>query len=216
MQITIIGAGPGISQAVSRLFGSKGYKVALIARNAEKLEAEVAQLRADGIEAIYAVADASSENSLSRALDQINESVGEAAMILYNAFAPAYQSLEQETWESIQHQFNTNVGGAFQLLKKVLPSFKKQNGGKLFFTGGGLALYPQPGLVGLSMGKAALRNLVLGTAEGLKGTNVHVATLTITGFVHDADPKYNAAAIAEQYWSLFCQKPDEFVSELIY
>lgn len=30
MQITIIGAGPGISHAVAKLFGSKGYNIALI------------------------------------------------------------------------------------------------------------------------------------------------------------------------------------------
>lgn len=216
MQITIIGAGSGISHAVAKLFGSKGYKVALIARNEEKLKSEVTELQSAGIEAMYVIGDAGSEASLDEALNKIREAFGHADAILYNAYAPSYKTLEHETWESIQGQLAVNVGGAFNLLKKVLPFCKEQNKGKLFFTGGGLALYPQPNLVGLSMGKAALRNLILGTVEGLKGTGVHVATVTVCGFVNEKDPKYSPAAIAEQYWGLFNQQPGEFVTEVVY
>ncbi len=37
--VIIIGAGPGISYGVAEKFGKAGYRIALIARNEEKLKA---------------------------------------------------------------------------------------------------------------------------------------------------------------------------------
>ena len=54
----IIGAGPGLGEAVARKFGANGYGVGLIARNKTALVDQVARLGAFGIEARYAVADA--------------------------------------------------------------------------------------------------------------------------------------------------------------
>jgi len=216
MQITIIGAGPGISHAVARLFGGKGYQIALVARNEEKLKSEKSQLEAQGISCMYALGDAGNEISLNRALDAIQAEYGHAEMILYNAYARMLKPITGETWESILQQLNVNAGGAFHLLKRELPYCKKINQGKLFFTGGGLSLYPQPNLTGLGIGKAALRNLVMGTAASVQGTSIHIATVTVYGFVNDKDPKYNPTSIAELYWDLFIQKQKDFQTEVIY
>jgi NADP-dependent 3-hydroxy acid dehydrogenase YdfG len=216
MQITIIGAGPGISHAVARLFGAKGFQIALVARDEEKLKTEKAKLEAMGIQCMYAVGDAGDEASLNHAIDQIHADYGHAEMILYNAYARVMKPIGGETWESILQQLNVNAGGAFHVLKRELPYCKKINQGRLFFTGGGLSLYPQPNLTGLGIGKAALRNLVLGTAASVQGTNIHIATVTIYGFVNDTDPKYNPQSIAEIYWDLFMQKEKDFKTEVIY
>jgi NADP-dependent 3-hydroxy acid dehydrogenase YdfG len=216
MQITIIGAGPGISHAVARLFGAKGFQIGLIARNEEKLKAEKVSLESMGITCMCSVADAGNEISLYKALNEIEAKYGQAEMILYNAYARVLKPISGETWENIIQQLNVNAGGAFHVLKRQLPYCKKVNQGKLFFTGGGLSLYPQPNLTGLGIGKAALRNLVLGAAASVQGTNIHICTLTIYGFVNDKDPKYNPTSIAELYWDLFNQKEKDFQSELIY
>ncbi|WP_210522162.1 SDR family NAD(P)-dependent oxidoreductase [Hymenobacter terricola] len=217
MQITIVGAGPGISHSVAMLFGSKGYAVGLIARNEEKLQGEVAALAKAGITAAYAVGDAANEASLVAALAKLTRELGDADAVLYTALARAApKPLEAESWESIQQQLAVNVGGAFTVLKTYLPAYKQQNKGRLFFTGGGLSMAPSPVLVGLSMGKAALRNLVIGAALSVQGTNVQVTTLTVNGVVKDDDPKYSAPAIAEQFWHLFNQTPGHFEAEVIY
>jgi NAD(P)-dependent dehydrogenase (short-subunit alcohol dehydrogenase family) len=216
MQITIIGAGPGISRAVAETFGSKGFAVGLIARNEEKLKAEAEALKQQNIQAAYAAADASHEASLNQALDTIAATLGTADIVLYNAYAPIFKPLEAETWESLQQEFSVNVGGAFFVLKKFLPIYKQQGKGKLFFTGGGLALQPQPNLTGLSMGKAALRSLVLGTAQRFRNSDIHLATITIKGFVKEQDPQYNPKAIAAEFWRLYEQRQDEFETEVVY
>ncbi len=49
--IIIFGYGTGISKAVAQKFGKEGYKIGLVARNAEKLEKAILELKAQGIEA---------------------------------------------------------------------------------------------------------------------------------------------------------------------
>lgn len=215
MSAIIIGAGPGISQGVARLFGEKGFSIGLIARNETKLQEETEALRKQGIAAHYAVADSGNPVSLYAALDQLEADCGTPEMILYNASASVYKPLEEEDWESIVRQLDVNAGGAFHVLKRYLPKFKEHNKGKLFFTGGGLSLHPQPGMAGLALGKAAMRNLVLGTAAGLKYTQVHVATVTVCGFVKKDDERYTPAAIAGLFWKLY-QQQAPFETEIVY
>ncbi len=211
----IIGAGTGISQGVARLFGEKGFAIGLIARNEAKLKEETATLNRSGITAYYAVADTGNAAALYAALDQLEAKGGSPDLVHYNASASVYKPLEEEDWASIIQQLDVNAGGPFHVLKRYLPKFKEQNEGKLFFTGGGLSLYPQPGMAGLALGKAAMRNLVLGTAVGLKHSNVHVATVTVTGFVKKDDERYNPAAIAEIFWKLY-QQQAPYETEIVY
>jgi short-subunit dehydrogenase len=48
--IVIVGAGPGIGQAVAEKFGSNGFSVALISRRKQNLEKLTEELSAKGID----------------------------------------------------------------------------------------------------------------------------------------------------------------------
>lgn len=216
MQVTIIGAGPGISQSVAKLFGQKGYAVALVARQEEKLKELVDELTELKIRSMYVVADVTEEASLIAALEQTNATLGQADMVLYNASAMRVIDVLDEEWASIKAHMDINIGGAFYVAKQALPLMLAQNKGSLFFTGGGSALTPFPQIASLSIGKAGMRALVQALARRVEGTNVHVATVTVNGTVNPEHPKYNPDAIAEQYWTLFQQQPGEFQTEIIY
>ena len=214
--IVIIGAGPGISQGVARKFGTEGFRIALLARSESNLKGLVNDLKLEGIEAIYAVCDVADEVSLKNALSEIRQSAGHAEMILYNAAAVSVKDILDQDWESIKSNLDISVGGYFNLMKAVLPYCMANNTGKLFVTGGGFALQGDPQWTSLSVGKAALRNLVQAFQKRVEGTNVHIAQLTVCGYVNPQDEKYNPDAIAEQYWKLFNQKPGESDHEIIY
>lgn len=216
MQITIVGAGPGISQSVAKLFGQKGYAVALVARQEEKLKAQVEELTQLRIRTMYIVADVTDEVALTTALDQISAALGKPEMVLYNASAMRIVDVLDEDWISIKSHMDVNIGGAFFVAKQVLPTMLAAGKGKLFFTGGGSALNPSPAIASLSIGKAGLRALVQALAKRVADTGVHVATVTVNGTVNPADAKYNPDAIAEQYWTLFQQQSGAFQTEIIY
>lgn len=214
--ITIIGAGSGISLAVAKKFGSNGFRINLISRTESKLKELVSDLSLDQIEADYAVADASNEASIKDALKNLSLKFGHSEMILFNASALDVKDFLKQDWSKIKSTFDVNVGGAFHLLKTVLPFCIYNDKGKIFFTGGGLAFQGSKDWTTLSVGKAGLRNLVQAAQEKVKGSGVHIAQLTVCGYVDPNDGKYSPSAIAEQYWKLFTQKKGEYELEIMY
>ncbi|MCD0456389.1 SDR family NAD(P)-dependent oxidoreductase [Chryseobacterium sp. LC2016-27] len=214
--IVIIGAGPGLGYSVAQLFGSRGFKVSLIGRNEERLKDEVRSLQSENITADYAIADAANGKELSFALTSLGAKEDLPDVILYNAFSYVEKNLENESWDSIKNQLDVNVGGAFNLLKEVLPVARKTGKGKLFFTGGGFAIDPQPNFTGLSIGKAALKNLLGGTAKSVEETDIHIASVVICGTIGGEDPKYSPDRIAENYWDLYIQERAQYQEEIIY
>ena len=214
--VVIIGAGTGISYGVAQKFGNEGHRIALIARNEAKLKQLATSLQQEGIDVIYAAGDVAREDSLKGALDQISEAAGIADMILYNPSGASNKDILDLDWETIKDMLDISVGGYFNLMKMVLPSYLQQNHGKLFVTGGGLSLSGDPQMTALSMGKAAQRNLVQAFQKKVEGTHVHIAQVIVRGYVQPTDEKYNPAAIAEIFWKLFLQQPGEFEGEIIY
>lgn len=216
MNILILGAGSGLSRSVARLFGKNGFSVSLVARNENKLKDEVALLQGENITSDYFVADISDPQALSAVLSRFKSEGHLPDVILFNAFANAAGGFSQESWESLKKELDINAGAAFNLLKEMLPLYQKAGKGNLFFTGGGFGITPSPDYIGVSVGKAMLRNLVQAAALQMKDSDVHIATLTVMGFIGGEDPQYAPDKIAEEYWKLYNQKPGEFETEIIY
>lgn len=66
--IAIVGAGPGMGLAIARTFGSRGFDVALVARNQAKLDDLVGTLEAEGITAAGFPADVRDHDASTQAL----------------------------------------------------------------------------------------------------------------------------------------------------
>lgn len=205
-----------MSRSVARLFGSKGFAVSLVARNGKKLGEETALLQEMGIVADSHVADISDREALVSLLARLRQENRLPDVILYNAFANVAGGFGQESWESLKSELDTHVGGAFNLLKELLPVYRERGAGSLFFTGGGFGITPSPEYLGVGLGKAALRNLVQAAGMEAKGSGVHVATVTVMGFIGGEDPHYAPERIAEKYWELYNQQPEAFEWEIVY
>ena len=74
---------------------------------------------------------------------------------------------------------------------------------------------PAANYASLSLGKAALRNLTYSLAQELGGYGIHVATVTVYGFVQSGT-HYDPARIAEAYLRLHRQAPGHFQTELVF
>lgn len=216
MKITIIGAGSGLSRSIAKLFGENGFDITLVARTESKLQEEINFLHDFDINAQYLVTDISNNKSFSDLLESLKIPENLPDVIVFNAFINRQESIENETWESLKNQMDTNVGAAFTLTKTLLPEYINANKGTLLFTGGGLGIEPQSDFVGVSMSKAALRNFVLLAAQTTKNTNVHIGTVTVKGAIGGDDPFYDPDLIAQNFWKLYEQQPMQFETEIIY
>lgn len=214
--ITLVGTGDKMGLALARLFGKRGFAVVMISRNSEKLGHFQKQLAEEGIEAYYYIADVTNEVNFRSVFGYIQGSLGNVDVLIYNATAIRRSSLLEETPTLLLEDFRVNVIGAVIAAQEVLPAMEARKEGKIFFTGGGLSLYPDWQYGSLGIGKAGLRNAAYSLHQELKAKNIHVATVTICGYINPQDEKYSPTAIAEQFWTLYLQKQEDFEKEIIY
>lgn len=90
----------------------------------------------------------------------------------------------------------------------------KNGSGTVLLTGGGFALFPHPGYLSISIGKAGLRAQALGLFEAFKEQGIHVATVTVATFVNP-DSK-EASDVAEEFWKLYSQPKNAWTAEVTY
>jgi NADP-dependent 3-hydroxy acid dehydrogenase YdfG len=216
MNILIIGAGPGISYSVAKRFGREGFRVALVSRNSEKLAELVNRLAGEGIDALAATADVSNEQSLLEAVASLESQIGHPDVVVFNPSGFSMKELLEQDWDTIKWATDVSAGGLFHLMKIILPHCLSVGTGKILVTGGGTALKGVANMVALSVGKAAMRNLVQAFQERVEGTDIHIAQVTVCGHVRPDSEKYNPDLIAEIFWRLYLQQPGEYEMEVIY
>ncbi|WP_189000275.1 SDR family NAD(P)-dependent oxidoreductase [Deinococcus roseus] len=197
----IIGVGAGIGYAVAAKFARAGYQVALVARQAEKLEQYSQRIQSSGYQARSYSADAGNPESLKEVLQQIQQELGAVDTLVYNAASHHAGELVTLSDEAFLEDYRVNVLGAFVAVRSVLEGMRTLGGGTILLTGGGLALNPQSGLGSLSLGKAGLRGLALLLAEELRPYNIQVSTITVMGLVSPTTA-FSPNHIADKFWEI--------------
>jgi short-subunit dehydrogenase len=212
---TVIGAGSGISMAVAKRFSTAGYRVAVVARSAANVLKLADELQGAGTEAHGFAGDASSEGSLRKTFHEIHESLGPTEVLIYNAFALGQANPSELPAEQLAANFQVNVIGALVSAQCVIGDMKAAHRGTILFTGGGLALEPEPSYSSLSVGKAGMRSLAFSLHKELAPFDIHVATVTICGPVQEGT-RFNPGQIAEAFFELHRQPRGKWDREFVY
>lgn len=210
----IVGTGPGVSLAVARRFGRESYRIAMIARTSDSLASAHQALASEGIAAKDFRADAGDDTALRAAIDEVRAALGDPDVAVYNASAGHAGVPTSLTREDLIRDFDVNVTGAIVTAQECAPAMIKAGKGTILITGGGLALEPSVEIASLSLGKAAIRSLSFSLANELGPRGIHVATVTICGFVQPGT-HFAADLIAEEYWRLHNQAPSEWEREIV-
>ena len=181
--LLIVGAGPGISGATARRFGAEGFDVGLIARREEALAEVGADLRADGVRTEWATAQAGDPQALTAAVGQLVGTLGPVDVLLYNVSAGRQTTVPELSPEDLLTDLAVGVVGLQTAVRAVLPGMRELGSGTVLATGGGSADRPIVSMASLGVQKAALRALAEVQAAGLASDGIHVATVTVRGFV---------------------------------
>lgn len=199
-KIVVIGAGPGLGNAVARRFGKEGYEAVLVSRSLEKLNGYKKEFEGLDMPVSVHAADVTDIESLDAAIDSIKSEGGEPDVVVYNV---GITSMDEEplTAQDVVRHFAADVIGAYETIQKFdTPEFAEKHGA-IILTGGILAESPYPGYVALSMDKAALRNLALEKNQELADKGIFVGTVMVCGTVGSND-HLAPDNIAEAFWDL--------------
>lgn len=206
----ILGVGPLLGLSVTRRFARDGFRTAMVGLDAALLQ-EQAALTPD---AHAFLADLGEPGSVREVFRRIRETLGDADVLVYNASAGTRGVASGLDPLALQRDLRVNAVAPLEAVQEVLPAMRGTGKGTLLFTGGGLALKPQRDMASGSIGKAALRQLALCLADELAPEGIHVATVTVAGFVQRGTP-FNPDLIAETFWELHREPRAAWRSEIV-
>jgi short-subunit dehydrogenase len=197
LHLLIIGAGPGVGGAVARRFVRGGYRVTLLARNADRLAALVSDAAGATAAIDTVAADAGDPDGLRATLTSLYARGGAPGVLVYNAAALAPDSLLDSDVAHLQHAYNVDVIGAVVAAQVAAPRLRAAGAGTILFTSGD----PAPTLATLSLGKAALRSAATILCADLADDGIRVASITIAGTVAPGT-LFSPDRIADRYWTI--------------
>jgi len=191
----VTGAGPGTGTALARRFAADGYRVALLARDAARLEKLAAELPGA---AAFPV-DVGDLDALREALARVRERLGAPSVLLHNAVAGGFGSFESVTPEALEQRFRVNTTSLLVLAQELAPAMVAAGGGAIVVTGNTSAWRGKAAFAGFAPTKAAQRVLAESLARSLGPKGVHVAYVVID-------------AVIDVPWTrkMFPDRPDEF------
>lgn len=211
----VIGAGPGIGQAVSRRFGTEGYRIVLGSRRPERMARVAESLADDGIEVVPLDVDLDDLTGLRETLEYAADQWGDPEVLVYNAaLSPAVRPTNADP-TTLFDGFRVNVIGALVCAQAVADAMRGHGCGTILFTGDTHVLVPRPEAVVVGMGKAALRNATFALARELEPAGIHVATVTVAGTVAPGTP-FDPRYVAEEFWRVHCEPAGEWNTEVVF
>ena len=207
--LAIVGAGPGLGLSIAKTFGQHDFRVALIARNQEKLDTYVQQLRELHIEAAAFPADVSNALQLEAALTSVTEAFGPVDVLEYSPVPSTTEvaPVLDVTPENALLQFRYQVLGAITSVRAVLPDMLARGNGALFFTTGLSAITPMPFLGNAGIAMSGLRNYVYSLNAALAPKGIYAGTLSIGTLITKGDPEKDPDIIAVRIYEM-CKKRD--------
>lgn len=208
-----IGAGPGMGLATAERFAREGFRIVLSARDAGRMRDLAEGLRARGHAVETRTVDAGDPGSVAALVEEVAATFG-LDVLHYNAAAMRQASLADQPRDTFNADLAVNIGGALAAVQAAAPGMTGRGAGTILLTGGGFALQPHPDYLSLSIGKAGIRALAQGLFEGFGDAGVHVATVTVAGFV--APGSRDADAVAERFWQLHAEPKGAWTPETAY
>jgi NAD(P)-dependent dehydrogenase (short-subunit alcohol dehydrogenase family) len=205
----IVGTGSGLSASLTRLLSRQGLRVAVAARNTDKLKPLLEETGA----AAFA-ADASDAQAVAGLFDAVQQRFGDPDVVVFNASARLRGPLADLNPAEVQRVLAVSAFGGFlvgqQAAKRMLPKGR----GAILFTGASASVKGYARSAPFAMGKFALRGLAQSMARELAPQGIHVAHVVIDGQIREAgredppgktDSTLDPDAIAQSYLDLLRQ-----------
>jgi short-subunit dehydrogenase len=207
--LIVTGASSGIGASLARAAASAGYRVAIVARRAERLEEVARAIRDAGGTVVSVAGDVTAGDMPGRIVTTALSSFGRIDAVVNNAGRGAFGALLEQTDAAIEAQWRLHVIAPLKLSRAALPHLEAARG-QLVFLGSGIARVPLPNYGAYALAKAAVRAAATqlrrelrnrGVAvtyvdPGLVATEFHEATgIVRTGQVSAASPERVARAI---------------------
>ena len=180
-QIALVtGGSRGIGLAVARALAAAGARVAVVARDEARAKSAAAELPGDGHAGYSAdVADPASVNEL---VGRIEEELGSPDIVVNNAGVTRdnlLMRLKDEEWDAV---IDTNLRGAFNVMRAVTRGMMKKKGGRIINISSVVGVTGNKGQANYAASKAGLIGLTKSAAKELASRGI-LANVVAPGYI---------------------------------
>ena len=178
-KVTLItGASRGLGRAMAVSLAAEGAKLALVARDREKMETVAGEAIEAGGDARVFVADVTSEDDVARIEREVTEALGPVEILINNAGINIRKKLVDFTlheWNSVLH---TNVTSVFLMCRAFVPHMLGKGYGRIINLASIMAHVSIPERSAYSASKSALLGLTRALALELASEAITVNSIS--------------------------------------
>ena len=175
--VVVVGAGPGVSGSLARLFAGEGYDVGLVGID----DGPLSDLRAsiEGADVQTAVADITDTESATHAIRTLGDHFGRIDVLHFNPSAFREKDPLELTVPELLQDVALGVGALLTVVQAARPYLS--SGGRVTVTGSMAADEPWHRAASLGVQKAGVRNLVRSLDTTLAPDGIRAVSVTVRG-----------------------------------
>ena len=196
----VTGASSGFGVHFAKIMAARGAKVVVAARRVERLEALVAEIKADGGEALAVAMDVTDSASIIAAFDQAEAAFGTVTMLANNAGVADIRSalkIGEDDWDKM---IDTNLKGVWIVAQEAAKRMIAAGvGGAIVNTASILGLRVAFGQSSYSASKAAVIQLTKSLSLEWAGKGIRVNALCPGYFLTEMTAPAFASPEAQAY-----------------
>ena len=170
----ITGGSRGLGEAMAKALAEAGARIALVARNAEKLEAVRKEIVARGGTAEVFSADVTQEEQVIALPEAVRGKLGEAQILINNAGTNLRKNLVDFTLDEFRSVLDSSLISTFLMSRAFVPGMKGTGYGRVINMTSIMSHISLPGRTAYSSAKAALLGFTRALALELAGEGITV------------------------------------------
>jgi short-subunit dehydrogenase len=178
--VVITGAGAGIGRASARAFAARGYDVAMISRDANRLEAAADEVRAAGRRALVLPLDVADAKAVDAAAERVEQDLGPIDVWVNDAATSVYGPVDQLTPEELERVTDVTYHGTAFGTMAALRRMRPRDRGVIVQVSSGLAYRSIP----LQAAYCAAKSAVRGFTDALRTELMHDKSNVQVTMVH--------------------------------
>lgn len=158
----VTGSSQGIGFALAKGLAEHGAEIIINGRDAAKVDAAIAELKAAGHKAHAAVFDVTSLESVKHGIDTIETNIGAIDILFNNAgmqFRTPLEDFPEDKWQLL---LQTNISSVFYTGQSVAKHMIKRGRGKIINIASVQSELARPSIAPYTATKGAVRNLTRG------------------------------------------------------
>ena len=207
----ITGLGEGTGGYTAKKFSKEGYRIAMLARSAERLKRFEKEL--EGSKGY--VCDVSNIDHLKETCSQIKKDMGSPEVLIHNAVKGNFEKLLDGKHEWLEENFRINTTSLMYLAHELIPDMIKSKKGVIIVTGNTAAKRGIANTPYFAPTKAAQRILAQSLARDFGPKGIHVAYLMVDASINTPWTRTRIEKQINQPDIIFAQ-PEDIANEIFH